>query len=125
MPNTQEKYNIILKYIDKSLGDVDDFLQEGKSKKYFKCKPQYTKRFDVCVDIHYNDDFIESKSDRILTFDKIKDMYLEVNWQTYNMEIYGNEGSMKFRVYFDEKLYCSYFYRKDNIPSNFFTDRLK
>ena len=132
MPNTQEKYNIILKYIDKSLGDVDDFLQSFESKKYFKCKLQEdgitgisNRITSVCVNIYYNDDFIDSKSDKILTFDKIKDMYLEVNWQSYEAVLDGNEGAGNFGIVFDKNLYCSYFYRKDNIPSNFFTDRLK
>lgn len=106
LPNNEEKYNKILSYFDKKLGDRDDFRHTK----------QYSGRIRLSLDIYSNG--ISG-----LDFDKIRDVYLEVKWQTYRGSISGNEGSMDFDIDMDNELYCGYVYNIHNLPNNFFKDR--
>lgn len=113
LPNGEEKYNKILNYIDKSLDD-DGFVECSKPNECYLCKRQ-TERLHTCVNIYYNDNLVKSESDKILTFDTIKDMYLNVSWQSYHIELTGNEGSGNLGVVFDKVLDCKYFLGQNGI----------
>lgn len=106
LPNNEEKYNKILSYFDKKLGDRDDFSHTK----------QYSRRIRLSLDIYPN-------GISRLDFDKIQDVYIEVKWQTYHIETKGNEGNMDFGFDFDNELYCGYIYDIHNLPNNFFKDR--
>ncbi|WP_050720593.1 hypothetical protein [Helicobacter hepaticus] len=106
LPNSEEKYNKILSYFDKKLGDRDDFPHTK----------QYSRRIRLSLDIYPN-------GISRLDFDKIQDVYINVKWQTYHIETLGNEGNMDFRFDFDNELYCGYIYNIHNLPNNFFKDR--
>lgn len=106
LPNSEEKYNKILGYFDKKLGDRDDFPHTK----------QYSRRIRLSLDIYPN-------GISRLDFDKIQDVYIGVKWQTYHIETLGNEGNMDFRFNFDNELYCGYIYDIHNLPNNFFKDR--
>ena len=106
LPNNEEKYNKIISYFDKKLGDIDDFPHTK----------EYSKRIRLSLDIYPN-------GISRLDFDKMRDVYLEVKWQTYRGSISGNEGSMDFDIDMDNELYCGYIYDIHNLPNNFFKDR--
>ncbi|MGX2972931.1 hypothetical protein [Helicobacter sp. T3_23-1059] len=90
---SREKYSKILTYFNAKLGDKDESV-----KKWI----QYTNRIRLRLNIYYND-----SQHKVLTYENIFELYLAVDWQSYNMDIFGNEGNMEFElIFFDREMTC-------------------
>lgn len=115
LPNSEEKYNKILSYFDKKLGDIDDFPHTK----------EYSKRIrEITLHVFYYQYYNEydhttlegklaiggmankpPKEKYRLDFDKIHAMTLWPTWHTKRFRLDGNEGS---GLYWDEtELKCS------------------
>lgn len=115
LPNSEEKYNKILSYFDKKLGDRDDFPHSK----------EYSRRMEtLTLYVFYHQYFQEQdetslegkialstmasqtpKEKYMLSYDSIKSMFLSLSWHTNRYYLTGNEGS-GFHWY-EETLACS------------------
>lgn len=115
LPNNEEKYNKILSYFDKKLGDRDDFPHTK----------QYSRRIKLRLLIYHNEyykgqsitSFVEQlkidnkaittpKEKYKLDFDKLKSIMLWAEWDTRRINFYGNEGSMEITWDFKSPVSC-------------------
>ncbi|RDU66126.1 hypothetical protein CQA53_04850 [Helicobacter didelphidarum] len=94
-PKSEEKYNRILAYFDKSL--------DGSIGKNGYSKIGYSNRIDLGVYIDYNN------SNNKLMLNNIDKIYFRPIWKNYTPNIYGNEGNMDFRLKFDGEIDCRSF----------------
>lgn len=115
LPNDENKYNKILSYFDKKLGDRDDFP-------HIK---QYSRRIEtLTLYVFYHQYFREQdetslegkialstmasqtpKEKYMLSYDSIKSMFLSLSWHTKRFYPAGNEGSGFY--WSEETLACS------------------
>ena len=115
LPDSEEKYNKILSYFDKKLGDTDDFS-------HIK---QYSNRIALSILIYHNEYYngqsIASFADHLkidnmaispskekykLDFNTIKSIRLEPEWDTNRITFYGNEGNMQITWDFKNTVAC-------------------
>ncbi|HEB9328965.1 TPA: hypothetical protein RZK18_001792 [Campylobacter coli] len=92
-PKSEEKYNTILAYFDKSL--------DGSIGKNGYAKIGYSNRIDLGVYIYY-----KNPNNKTLTFKNINKIYFRPIWKNYAPNIYGNEGNMDFRLKLDGEIDC-------------------
>lgn len=114
LPNNEEKYNKILGYFGKSLGDIDDFrhLKEDA-------------RIDIWLYIYYYDvykvpsnfqerieiDNLALKPRNIqMSLQNIIDMRVSPHWHNRRYVLSGHEGNMDFSLT-DDKLACGNLYK--------------
>ena len=114
LPNDEEKYNKILSYFDKKLGDIDDFPHTRQYSRrvgeitLYVFYHQYLKEYDETSlegKLAISKMASETPKEKyILDSNNIKSMYLAVAWRTNRYYLDGNEGSGFY--WNDEKLQC-------------------
>ena len=114
LPNNEEKYNKILSYFNKKLGDIDDFPHTKHYSRgigeitLYVFYHQYLKEYDETSlegKLAMNKMASEAPKEKyILDSNNIKSMYLAVAWRTNRYYLDGNEGSGFY--WNEEKLQC-------------------
>ena len=103
LPNNEEKYNKILRYFDKKLGDIDDFPHTKKYSggidyitlvvyyhQYFK--EQEENSLEGKIALHKMASETPKEKYRLDSYN-IKSMFLSMSWKSNRYYIDGNEGS--------------------------------
>ncbi|OOX95557.1 hypothetical protein BOQ03_08545 [Campylobacter coli] len=114
LPNNEEKYNKILGYFDKKLGDIDDFRHVKKYGSiemwlYIYYDDTYKTPSNFQEKIEMDNIALKTKNMQ-MSLHKIVDMHISPYWNTRRYVLEGNEGNMNFE-FIEDELACGNLYQ--------------
>ncbi|MCW1332757.1 hypothetical protein OLQ25_08985 [Campylobacter jejuni] len=114
LPNNEEKYNKILGYFDKKLGDIDDFQHVKKYGSiemwlYIYYDDTYKTPSNFQEKIEMDNIALKTKNMQ-MSLHKIVDMHISPYWNTRRYVLEGNEGNMNFE-FIEDELACGNLYQ--------------